>query len=82
MGEVEFDGPTATRLKVDEQQSILRIEQVAWVRLTVQQLLRGAAIGDRSSAIAQCAGEKLPVRIGKRSTLRWARTLLRNETPN
>jgi hypothetical protein len=49
MGEVEFDWPLATRLKVDEQRSVLRAEQVARVRLTVQQLFRGAAVGDRSS---------------------------------
>src|SRR5215472_7667246 len=37
MGEVEFNRSTATRLKVDEEQPVLRGEQVAWVRLTVQQ---------------------------------------------
>jgi hypothetical protein len=36
MGEVEFDSPTAARLEVYEQQPVLRGEQVAWVRLTVQ----------------------------------------------
>jgi hypothetical protein len=36
MGEVELDGPAATRLQIDEQQSGLRAEQVAWVRLIVQ----------------------------------------------
>jgi hypothetical protein len=36
MGEVELDGPTATRLEIDEQQSALRTEHVAWVRLAVQ----------------------------------------------
>jgi hypothetical protein len=49
MGEVEFDRPTATRLEVYEQQSVLRAEHVAWVRLAVQQLLGGAAVADRSS---------------------------------
>ena len=49
MGEVEFDWPVATRLKVDEQRSVLRAEQVARVRLAVQQLLGGAAVGYRSS---------------------------------
>jgi hypothetical protein len=52
MGEVEFDWPVATRLKVDEQRSALRAEQVARVRLAVQQLLGGAAVGDRSSYAA------------------------------
>ena len=36
MGEVELDGPTATRLEIDEQQSGLRAEHVARVRLAVQ----------------------------------------------
>ena len=36
MGEVELDGPTATRLEIDEQQSGLRTEHVARVRLAVQ----------------------------------------------
>jgi hypothetical protein len=49
MGEVEFDWSTATRLKVNEQRPALRAEQVARVRLTVQQLLRRAAADDRSS---------------------------------
>ena len=35
MGEVEFDGSTATRLKIDEQQSGLRAEHVARVRLPI-----------------------------------------------
>jgi hypothetical protein len=36
MGEVEFDGPTATRLEVSEQRPVLRGEHVARVRLAVQ----------------------------------------------
>jgi hypothetical protein len=36
VGEVELDGPTATRLEIDEQQPGLRAEHVAWVRLAVQ----------------------------------------------
>lgn len=49
MGEVEFDGPTATRLKVYEQQPLLRGEHVARVRLAVEQLLGAAALADDSS---------------------------------
>jgi hypothetical protein len=49
MGEVEFDRPTATRLEVDEKQPILRAEHVAWVGLTVQDLLGRAAVADRLS---------------------------------
>ena len=40
-GEVEFDRPTTTRLKVHEQQPVLRREHVAWVRLAVQRRGRG-----------------------------------------
>jgi hypothetical protein len=39
VGEVKFDRPTATRLEVDEQQPALRAEQVAWVRLPVQNIV-------------------------------------------
>jgi hypothetical protein len=49
MGEVEFDRPTATRLKVDKQQPVLRGEHVAWVRLAVQVLLGAAALANHSS---------------------------------
>ena len=48
MGEVEFDRATATRLEVEEQQSVLRGEHVAWMRLAVQELLGGAALTDHS----------------------------------
>src|ERR1700722_4128915 len=52
MGEVEFDGSAAARLEIDEQQSGLRAEHVARVRLAVQQLLGTAAVEDRPSAAA------------------------------
>ena len=48
VGEVEFNRPTTTRLKVYEQQLVLRGEHVARVRLAVQQLL-AAALVDHSS---------------------------------
>jgi hypothetical protein len=48
MGEIEFDRPTAARLEVDEQRAGFRVEQVAWVRFAVQQLLGGAPLPDRS----------------------------------
>src|SRR6202011_3643815 len=54
MGEVEFDGPAATRLEVYEQQPVLRGEHVARVRLTVQQLLSGATVADHLSQASQC----------------------------
>ena len=49
MGEVELDGPAAARLKVNEQRAIYRAEHIAWMRLAVEQLLRGAAVADRPS---------------------------------
>jgi hypothetical protein len=63
--EVELDRPTATRLEVYEQQPVLRGEQVARVRLTVQQLLGAAALADRSSQARQRGGEELPVGGGE-----------------
>ena len=69
MGEVEFDRPTATRLEVDEQQPVLRGEQVARVRLAVQELLRAAALADHSSQASQRVAEELPVRVGERRSV-------------
>ena len=48
MGEVEFDRSTAARFEIDEHQSGLRAEHVAWVRLAVQQPLGSAAVADCS----------------------------------
>jgi len=66
MGEVEFDGPTATRLEVYEQSPVLRVEQVAGVRLAVQQLFGGTAVDDGSAPASQRVDEKLPVRVDQR----------------
>src|SRR6185369_15746053 len=49
MGEIELDGSTAACLEVDEQRAVLRAEQIAWMRLAVEQLLPGAAVVDRPS---------------------------------
>src|SRR5260221_13821079 len=65
MGEVELDGPAATRLEIDEQQPGLRTEHVAWVRLAVQKLLGGAAVADRLSPAPERVDEKVPIRGGK-----------------
>ena len=65
MGDVELDRSTATRLEIDEQQSGLRAEHVAWVRLAVQQLLGSATVDDRLSSAPKRSDEKLPVRVGK-----------------
>jgi len=46
MSEVELDRPTAARLEIYEQRSAVRVEQVARVWLSVQQLLGGGALTD------------------------------------
>ena len=65
MGEVELDRSTATRLEIDEQQSGLCAEHVAWVRLAVQQLLGSSTVDDGFSSAPQRSDEKLPIRVGK-----------------
>ena len=52
MGEIELDGSMAARLKVDEQRTVLRTEHIALMRLTVEQLLHGAAVIDRLSQVS------------------------------
>ena len=49
VGEVELDRPPTACLEVDESRPVLRRQEVARVRLAVQQLLGGAAVADRSS---------------------------------
>ena len=49
MGEVDFDRSATTRLEIDEQQSVLRGEHLAQVRLAVQQLLDTSTLADPSS---------------------------------
>jgi hypothetical protein len=49
MGEVELDRPTATRLEIYEQRPALRVEQVACVWLSMQQLLGGGTVTDLTS---------------------------------
>jgi len=65
MSEVEFDGPAAARLQVYEDQSVLRGQHVARVRLAVQQLLGPAAAG-HPPQVSQRAAEELPVGVGER----------------
>jgi hypothetical protein len=76
VGEVEFDRPAATRLEVYEQQPVLRGEQVARVRLAVQQLPGAAVPADHPSQASQRAAEKLPVRVGERRSAVAARNEL------
>jgi len=65
MSKVELDGSSATRLEIYEDRSVTRTEQVAWVRLAVDQLLDRTSIGDRSSQGPQRANQELPVRLGE-----------------
>ena len=46
VSEVELNGPTATRFEIDEQQPVLRGEQIARVRFAVEQLLGTATLGN------------------------------------
>ena len=54
MGQIELDRPVTTRLEVDEEQPVLRREHVARMRLTVQQLLDGAAPAISCADLAAC----------------------------
>jgi hypothetical protein len=47
MGDVELDWTTATSLQVCVQQPVARLEQIARVRLAVEQLLGGLPLTDR-----------------------------------
>jgi hypothetical protein len=69
MGEVELNGTAATRLEVDKQQPARGAEHVPWVRLTVQQLLGGATVADRSSQAPQPVAEEFPVLPSKRRSV-------------
>jgi len=81
MSDVEFNGPAATRLEVDEQEPFIRAEHVAGMRLAVEELLRGATILDLPAQVSQRVPEELSVGIGElRSTalIRHERLRLRD----
>ncbi len=61
MSKVELD----RSLEIYEDRAVTRTEQVAWVRLAVDQLLDRTSIGDRSSQGPQRANQELPVRPGE-----------------
>jgi hypothetical protein len=54
MGEIELDGGTAARLKVDEQRAIPRAEHISWMRLAVEPLLPG----DSSELATTCCAHR------------------------
>ncbi len=53
VSDVELNRPAATRLQIYEEQPLLRPEQVAWVRLAVQQLLGASPFDDRPPQSSQ-----------------------------
>src|SRR6266540_2815604 len=69
VSDVELNRPAATRLEVYEQQPLLRPEQVAWVRLAVQQLLGASPVANRPPQASQRVAEKLPIRLSERRSL-------------
>lgn len=65
VGEVELDRPTAARGEVHEKRPSPRVEEVARMRLAVQQLLVGFLGADRRTQSTQRVTEEFPVRIGQ-----------------
>src|SRR5262245_36731576 len=63
MCEVEFDWPATTRFEVDEQRAVARVQDVARVRLAVQQLLWGSSVKDHLRHFPERVCEKVPVRL-------------------
>ena len=61
MGNVKLDRPTAARLEVYEERPSARTEQVARMRLAVQQLLASAPATDRATQPAERVAEEFPV---------------------
>src|SRR6516225_4360819 len=61
MGNVKLDRPTAARLEVYEERPSPRTEQVARMRLAVQQLLASAPAADRAAQSAERDAEEFPV---------------------
>ena len=60
---VEFDGTAATRLEVDEEKALRRGEQIAWMRLTVYELVRDPAGTKCLMRAAQRAEQHKPIAI-------------------
>src|SRR3954469_9894080 len=61
MGEVELDRPAATRLEIDEERPFAGPQDVALVRLAVQQLLAGALCADGRAEGVQPGAERRTV---------------------
>src|SRR5438105_847025 len=65
MGDVELDMSAAACLEVYKEQPSLRPEQVARMRLAVQQLLAGTTPFDGAPQVSQSLAEKLPLCVRK-----------------
>jgi hypothetical protein len=65
MGDVELDRSAAARLEVYKEQPSLRPEQVARMRLAVQQLLADTTPFDGAPQVSQRLAEKLPLCVRK-----------------
>src|SRR5688572_9171929 len=63
VGNVELDRSAAAGLEVDEQRAMLRRQQVARVRLAVEELLRGAPVEDGARHVAQRGDEQVAVLV-------------------
>jgi hypothetical protein len=66
MGNVQLDRPAAARPEVYEERPSPGTEQVARMRLAVQELLASAPAADRSAQSAQRVAEELPVETEQR----------------
>ncbi|WP_344319715.1 hypothetical protein, partial [Actinocatenispora thailandica] len=73
VGEVELDRSAAARLQVDEPHPVPRHQDVARVRLAVQQLLAARARADRPSQASQRVYQQGPVGVRECRRLRRAR---------
>src|SRR5437868_10771667 len=65
VGDVELDWPEAACLEVDKQRPPHGVQQVARMRLTVQQLITATAGPDRCPQATQCVAKEFPVGLQK-----------------
>ena len=65
VGDVELDRPTAACLEVYKQRPLPGVQQVARMRLTVQQLIAAPAGADRCPQATQRPAEEFPVGLQK-----------------
>jgi hypothetical protein len=66
MGNVKLDRPTAAPPEVHEERPSPRTEQIARMRLAVQELLASAAAADRATQPTERVAEEFPVGTGQR----------------